>query len=174
LRASERLRGLADRYYESTWSYASWLTGGAQDAEDLVHDAFLTAFDHLARKGEFAGDPGKWLRGVIRNLAHRWWRRKRRLPQATADHLKALAEEAEEPGTVLARTETEKALERCLEELGVRDRELVRRRYETDFDAGLLAKAMSMTSNALRVRLFRIRQKLKACVEARVPGIGGT
>ncbi len=76
----ERFHDLVERYYDGACSYCAWLTGGAPEAEDLVHEAFLAAFDRLAEKGGFEGDPARWLRGTLRKLAHAWWRRRRRMP----------------------------------------------------------------------------------------------
>ena len=69
---------MVDAHYASVWSYVNVLTGGSPDSEDLTHQAFLLAFDRLAKEDRTIQDMGKWLRGVVRNLVRAYWRERRR------------------------------------------------------------------------------------------------
>lgn len=51
-----RFSELVDRHYGSVWACVSVLTARSADTEDLVHQAFLLAFERLADGGGFAGD----------------------------------------------------------------------------------------------------------------------
>lgn len=153
-----------DRHYEGVWSYARFLTRGAAEAEDLVHEAFLLAFDRLAAGEEFAGDAGAWLRGTLRNLVKAWWRERRKLPQDVADRLSLLAEEADAAATAESH-ELQAALDHCLGLLAPEDRDLVARRYERGMRVTQIAKDLRRNAATVRVQLFRIRQALKNCVE---------
>jgi RNA polymerase sigma-70 factor (ECF subfamily) len=157
-----------DRHYEPLWAYVCSLTRGATEAEDLLHQAFLLAFDRLAAGEGFTGDAGAWLRGVLRNLVHAWWRARLRLPQDVADHLKRLADDADDALTVAATKELKAALAHCLGRLGPEERRLVAQRYEEGRRIESIAGEMRRSAVALRVQLFRIRQALKLCIETQL------
>ena len=163
-----RFQDLVDGHYEALWRYVSFLTAGSADTEDILHQAFLLAFDRLAAGTEFQGDPGLWLRGTIRNLVHVWWREKRKAPQDVADRLRLLAEEADDAPTVASSNEVKAALVHCLGKLAAEDRRLVAQRYEEGLRITRIAEDMRKNVATIRVRLFRIRQSLKLCVEAQL------
>ncbi len=157
-----------DRHYEGVWRYARFLTRGAAEAEDMVHEAFLLAFDRLAAGQEFAGDPGAWLRGAVRNLVRAWWRERRKLPQDVVEQLGVLAEEADAALAAAVGQELRAALDHCLGLLGAEDRDLVARRYERGMRITEIAEELRRNAATVRVQLFRIRQALKECVEAQL------
>jgi len=106
------------------------LAGGSPDGEDILHQAFLLAFDRLADGDQTIEHMGKWLRGVVRNLIRGWWREKRRLPESLVDRLHELAETADNATSVCANDELAAALERCLGQLAPTARRFVVARYE--------------------------------------------
>jgi len=159
-----------DRHYEGAWRYARFLTRGAPEAEDIVHEAFLIAFDRLEEGREFTGDPGAWLRGTVRNLVKTWWREHQKLTQDAADRLALLAEEADDALSRAASRELHAALDHCLGTLSPEDRDLVARRYEHGLRVTQIAEQLSRNAATVRVQLFRIRQALKRCVEGQLAG----
>lgn len=164
----QRFSALVDASYDDVYSYASYLSGGAAETEDIVHEAFLAAFDRLSGGREFEGDPHMWLRGTVRNLVHVFWRKKRKLAPELADRLLELADEADDAGTAAARRESCQALRRCLETLSAEERRLVTGRYEDDLAITELAARLNLNVATARVRLFRIREALRACVARRL------
>lgn len=170
MKLRKRFTAIVDLHYQDVWSYASFLTGGAAESEDLVHQAFLLAFDRLAEGKEFTGDPGKWLRGVLRNLVYAWWRERRKVPQELVEGLKLLIDESEGTFERVVKAEASAALEHCLGKLAPGDRELVRERYEKGFRITQIAENMKANVGSLRVRLHRIRRGLKQCVETQLAG----
>jgi RNA polymerase sigma-70 factor (ECF subfamily) len=171
-RAISELRNLfqeiVDRHYEALWPYVCFLTGGAGESEDILHQAFLIAFDRLAAGKEFRGDVGKWLRGTVRNLVRAWWREKRKLPADIADRLEQIAEDADDALTQLGTAELKVALQHCLGLLPPEDRQLVAKRYERGLRITQIAEQMRRNAATVRVRLFRIRESLRACVESQL------
>ena len=101
----QRFQEIVDQHYEGVWAYVSVLTRRSGSTEDLVHQAFLLAFDRLAYGKEFTGDPGRWLRGTARNLAFAWWREQRKMPEALVDHLESLVEKGDDAFTRAAKAE---------------------------------------------------------------------
>ena len=159
---------MVDRHYEGVWRYARFLTRGAAEAEDMVHEAFLLAFDRLVEGQEFTGDAGAWLRGTLRNLVRSWWRERQKLPQDVADRLGLLAEEADTALTVAAGEELRAALDHCLGLLAPEDGELVAQRYQRGLRITQIAEELRRNAATVRVQLFRIRQALKECVEGQL------
>ena len=166
----EQFRDLVDLHYGSVWACVSVLTARSADTEDLVHEAFLLAFDRLSNGGAFSGDPGKWLRGTARHLVFAWWRQKRRLPEVLARHLEALATQDEDPLDGVCRTEVAAALHDCLGKLPGGDRELIRQRYEAGKDTARTAADMELNSVTLHTRLYRVRQAPRRCMDAALGG----
>ncbi|MFW6162483.1 MAG: RNA polymerase sigma factor [Planctomycetota bacterium] len=155
-----------DRHYDGVCAYVGALTGGAAEGEDIVHQAFLAAFDRLAAGREFEGDAGAWLRATARNMVYGWWREQRRMPQDVAERLKQVADEADDALTHAARREVRAALDRCLDKLPDAERRLVADRYEQGLRVTEMAERLRCKAATLRVRLFRIRQALRRCVDA--------
>ena len=169
-----RFQTLVDRHYDGLWAYVGALTGGATEAEDIVHQAFLAAFDRLAAGTEFEGDPGRWLRATARHMVYAWWRHQRRMPQDVADRLRQVADEADDALTRAARREVQAALDQCLGKLPDQDRRLVAERYEQGLRVTEIAERLERNAATVRVRLFRIRQALRRCVEAVLAKGGAT
>lgn len=158
--------------YVPLLSYARFLMHGAQAAEDVAHQAFMLAFERLAGGRPLEGDAGKWLRGTVRNLAREAWRQKRRMPEDLADTLDRIMSRLEDPGEVAEAANLRAALRLCLQSLPSADREMLRQRYENGCDTVKLAANLGMNPATARVRLFRVRQALRSCVEARLAGEG--
>ena len=161
---------MVDDHYEPLMSYAYFLLGHREQVEDVVQQAFMLAFDRLADGQRFQGDPGKWLRGTVRNLVHDVWRQKRKLPQDVADLLQQVVLQADEAGDAIDRSMVREALRRCLDRLEENDRQLLGQRYETDRRITDIARRMELNVATLRVQLFRVRQGLKSCIEAQFAG----
>ena len=159
---------LVDRHYQGIWSYVSSLTGGRTETEDIVHQAFLLAFDRLAAATNAIRDPGSWLRGTARNLVYSWWRERRRIPQELADRLILLPEGRDNILTNAAVADLHVALADCLGQLKPGDRALLAKRYEDGLRITAIAEGLRENIATIRVRLFRIRLALKRCLQNRL------
>lgn len=146
------------------------LTGGSAEGEDILHQAFLLAFDRLADGDQDIDDLGRWLRGVVRNLVRAWWRKKRKLPQDLADRLYDLAEEADSVPNSMIQAELAESLRNCLDQLAPAARRFVAARYEQGLAIREIADQEKVNESTARVRLFRIRQTLKTCLESYLAG----
>ena len=162
----KRFEKLLERYYDQLWSYVRFLTGGSTDSEDIVHQVFLRAHDRLASGENFRVRADVWLRGAARNLVRAWWREKRRLPENLADRLPFVAEQDKRGTSTTTSEEMMTALEHCLGKLSVDDQLLVSKRYEEGLQIVAIATQIQCNAATLRVRLFRIRQGLKRCMES--------
>lgn len=161
---------IVDDHYEPLLRYAQFLLGRSGPVEDVVHQTFLLAFDRLAVGQPFQDDPGKWLRGAVRNLVRDVWRQQRKLPQDVADQLQQVVHQADEAGDAIDRSLVREALHRCLERLDGGDRDLIGRHYAGGSQISEIARRGELNAATLRVRLFRIRQGLKSCIEGQFAG----
>lgn len=162
-----QFEALVDEHYEPLWSYVSVLTRGASETEDITHQAFLLAFDRLSSELTI-DDPGRWLRGVVRNLVRAWWREQRKMPLDLADQLCRLAEAADDSAPAELTAEREAALTECLERLTADERRVVEARYQDGLRITQIAERERLNVATARVKLFRIRERLKTCVESKV------
>lgn len=143
---------------------------GARDPDGLA-DVSLDRLGRRVAAGEVTGQPSRFALGVARMV---WLEQGRaELRRAELDDTHTAPGPAEDPQAPhLA------ALEQCLSELGADDRALVLQYYAASTGRAridgrqALAASLAVTLNSLRVRAFRLRQRLEACV-ARHVGRGG-
>jgi len=158
---------LVDRHYNDLWSYAGALTGGSAEAEDILHQAFLLAFDRMAAGRPLPAEAARWLRGTIRNLVYTWWRQKKKLPQDLCDQLRLVMDETDDAPDALVKAELREALARCLQQLRPEDREFLAMRYAQDKRITDVAEQIQLNVATARVRLHRLREILRHCVRRR-------
>jgi RNA polymerase sigma factor (sigma-70 family) len=141
---------------------------GYYDAEELadeVIDRVIVKAQGLAET--YVGDPASYFFGVAKNVVRE---RDRRQPQQLLDqNLQAIDEPVEdnEPSEGLLMRE---CLNKCLRTLDGSDRELVLLYYQETKQPKIafrkaLAEQLRIETNALRVRVYRARARLKLCVE---------
>jgi RNA polymerase sigma-70 factor (ECF subfamily) len=152
---------LVARYQDRLYPTAIRLTGGADDALDLLQDTFLRAYQKL---GGFRGDSSflTWVYRIMVNLA-RTERRKRR-PRPLRAELTGDApdtSDASDPSTHLERAEREALVQGALDLLSADHRVVV---VMKEFD-GLryeeIAAALDVPIGTVRSRLHRARSELK-------------
>lgn len=133
---------------------------GWDDAEDLVQETFVRAFQALDRY-----DPTyplrAWLLIIASRLAANHVSRRREpcgtLPEAAApDH--------HDPATVCAEQDAladlQRRLDRALAALPLEARTLYELRFRQDLDLPFLARHLGISGNALKVRIHRLRTAL--------------
>jgi RNA polymerase sigma-70 factor (ECF subfamily) len=157
------------RYQEGLRSYMAMRAPDPGYADDLAQAAFITAYEELPNF-DSAREFGPWLFGIARNLVRREWESSAR-KEAHASRLQAfvlerLAERATEPEEdASAATGLADALASCLEKLPERWSMIVRLHYAEGCDLDAIAKGLGNARSTVGVTLFRIRRKLKQCIE---------
>jgi DNA-directed RNA polymerase specialized sigma24 family protein len=125
-------------------------------------------------------DAPRYFLGVARNLLRESWAQPR-APEELSDEVATSASLARDPSAeaeAAARTEARMAcLDRCLERLPVESRQLVLLYHQDQKRARIerrqeLARRLGIGRNALRIRVFRLRAGLEACVRACVAASG--
>ncbi|WP_197339470.1 RNA polymerase sigma factor [Ralstonia solanacearum] len=151
-------------HVDAAYNLARWLTGDAQDADDVVQDACLRAFRLF---GGFRGGDGRpWLLAIVRNT---WFsecarrRQARTQPwQDDADQLPAddLAAYGADPAALLARADDVRRMQAALARLPVAYREVLVLRELEDLPYRDIAAIVDVPVGTVMSRLARARQQL--------------
>jgi len=158
-RHQARLRGFAARYLSNP-----------DDVFDLVQDAFIDAMRAMDRFDE-SRPLGPWLRAICRNRILKHFRSSKvRKATSLAVIDEAIADRLEQETDAEAEAQEEwiAALKLCAEELSAEHRALVDARYRLGRAVKDLAAEQGLSPTAVSMKMNRIKQKLKACVERRL------
>lgn len=160
---------LVDQYYAELWSFASYCSMGQGEVEDILHEAFLAAFERMKKGEAFTGEPLFWLKAVIRNKSRSLWRKNSHLLASDSTLLEELIPTIDQPLEEMVRKEAEGGLHACIDLLGDEERSLLADRYGEGRRIEEMADRKQMKAKTLRVQLFRLRNRLKECLEMKVP-----
>lgn len=152
---------------------AQRMTGTAQDADDVVQEAFLSAWrahSSFAQQSQVS----TWLYRITANAALMHLRRRRRRPterlEALApherDHLElSVATQAPTSEQLVYQREVRALVHAAVSTLPVREQTLLQDAYEGDDNEDVAARH-HLTRGALKSRLYRSRQVLRPLLEA--------
>lgn len=156
-------RALVERHREAVYRLARAATGDAEEAFDIVQEAFVAAFGALARY-----DPARPFRGWIsaitlnkcrdrarRRAVRRWLGLP--LPESAADWV---ADEAPSPEAVAADRAELAATARAIAALPTNLKEVLLLRTIEGLSQQETAEALGIGIKAVETRLYRARQKL--------------
>ena len=161
---------LVDEHQRMVYHLAFHLLGSHEDALDLSQDVFLTVFRSIHR---FRGDSAlqTWIYRIVVNHVRnrqRWWRRRRRSGEVS---LEAVMAEHGEPAAPIASTSPERVLDqkelgrrlwRALGRLSFEQRSTVILRELHGMRYAEIAFSLGVTTAAVKSRLARARQTLRA------------
>jgi RNA polymerase sigma-70 factor (ECF subfamily) len=139
--------------------------------DDVFQEVALTLwheFAHYDPSRSFAA----WARGIAANKVLQRWQKDNRQPIPFApEAITALLDAYD-------RTEADEllhadALQRCLEQLPERSRQLLSLRYEQSLKLAQVAERLSTTLDAAHKALSRLRLRLQECIEQRLATMSG-
>ncbi|MCK6471587.1 MAG: sigma-70 family RNA polymerase sigma factor [Planctomycetes bacterium] len=149
--------------------YLLILVRDLHDAEDLAQEVASVVLGESAPPSDpvrFAA----WCRGIARNLALKHLARKRRQPTPVElrffDSVELCAGEQAASAEFWALRR--RTLQECLQALPPTSRSVLACRYGGGESAMRIGKRIGQTPEAVRMLLYRIRQRLAQCVEARL------
>jgi RNA polymerase sigma-70 factor (ECF subfamily) len=161
------------RYHRPLYYYIAKRIAQPDEAEDIVQQAFVMAFRRLETY-EIGRSFRRWLWGIARNCCHRYWRRQQRQSQLNSRlldmkraELSLRQLEAEEDGQEQD-ADRMRALEQCIGTLSDRQRDLLDMRYAQGLSLARVAEILNKSSGAVQQLLFRLRQRLRDCVDLRL------
>ena len=143
---------------------ARWLTGNEHDAEDVVQDASLRALRYFRT---FTGGDGRaWFLRIVRNTCHS----RRASPALRAIDLfdeeqHSSAQSLPDPETLLLRTDSVMVIERAINELPHRSRELLVLRELKGLSYQELASRLDLPMGTVMSSLSRARQALRMALD---------
>jgi RNA polymerase sigma-70 factor (ECF subfamily) len=156
---------VASRYSPVLFRIALRRLRNVEDAEDAVHDAFLSAYTHI---GQFEGRSklSSWLTKIVINTAGMKLRRRPRqqpvsLDQSPEDSREALANQlvgpAPTPEAVCAQAEMEELLRSTLAHIPPKLSLAFQMREVAGFSTREVADALKTTTSAVKSRVKRAR-----------------
>jgi len=144
---------------------------GSLFAEELADETINRVAGKIAEiAGSYSGEPARYFCGVARNV----YRESLKTPQVSPTPDRSAASQAlpeDPPAEYLC-------LEKCMEALPPESRKLILDYYEITGPAKIegrkrLAQSLGIAPNALRIRAYRVRAQLVACVSRCVEGRSG-
>jgi RNA polymerase sigma-70 factor (ECF subfamily) len=134
------------------YAFVAYRLGSGPDAEDVTSETFARALRYRDSYQRERGEPISWLIGIARRAIADSVARPREIPSA---EIVAGASEPEDES--VQRVD----LQRSVEALGPRDRELIGLRYGADLTARQIGDLLGMRTNAVEVALFRALDRLR-------------
>jgi RNA polymerase sigma factor (sigma-70 family) len=165
----EHFAAIFDRHGPAVHGYLARRIG--RDADDLLAETFLVAFERRGRYQPLAADARPWLLGIATNLLRRRERQEVRL-------YRALARTGIDPvGAVAAPSPADRVVEQvdagrlvrglagALADLPRRDRDALLLQAWGDLDYQEIARALAVPVGTVRSRLHRARSRLRDALD---------
>lgn len=160
----ERFAALVLPHLDAAYTLARYLTGNAQDAQDVVQDACLRALKYF---DGFRGGEGTsaraWLLAIVRNTAYSAQRRRRVDGLATefdeTEHSEAVAQE--HPEAALLRKGVQQELAGALDQLPPEFREVIVLRELEGLSYKEISEVAGVPLGTVMSRLARARARLQ-------------
>ena len=142
---------------------ALWLTRNDHDAEDVVQEASLRAFRHFRT---FTGGNGRaWFLRIVRNTWYGWRRQDvRAITDMFDEECHSATHAANDPETILFQTDTASAIERAMDDLPDRSRELLVLRELEGLSYRELADAVGIPMGTVMSGLSRARHAFRGAM----------
>jgi RNA polymerase sigma-70 factor (ECF subfamily) len=146
-------------YKDKMYGLALRIVRSPHDAEDLVQDAFVKAYENLHRF-EGKSQLSTWLYRITYNAAISFTRKKRIAPTGASEEMKDNLL-APRQGSGSEHEMQLRQLERALEMLREDDRAIVLLHYRHGCGVAEIAKVVGLSASNVKVRLHRARKKLQ-------------
>lgn len=169
--AKRQFKTLVMPHLDDAYTLARYLTRNAQDADDVVQDAYLRAFKFFAG---FKGDnPRAWLLAIVRNCFYSWLKARPRgqaesLSDIELDDLDSASvttdlwtNATDDPETTLARIDDAVTVRSLVESLPALFREVLVLREMDDLSYREIAEITGVPIGTVMSRLARARALFK-------------
>ena len=154
------------RVYLSRYIFCS------QQVDDVAQEVFLAAYGQL-RSFRHESKFSTWILGIARNKARQFLRTELRRQKLRCRVLDAVLlnrciEDLENEREFSVHQKRLAALRECLAQLPVHSRVLVNKFYFERHSSSSIAQNVCKSNSSVRMKLFRIRKKLAACILSRM------
>ncbi len=167
----ESFNTLVLTYQTRVYNLAYRLMGDTDSAADATQEAFIAAYKNLGqfREGSFAA----WLMRIATNVCYDELRRLKRRPTLSLDQPDHDADSeirwvsaAESPESAAQRSELNRAIQTCLDDLPLDQRTVAVLCDVQGYDYQAIAGITGASLGTVKSRLSRARQRLRDCLRA--------
>ena len=166
----EAFADLMREYYAYVYAIVGEIVDNAHDAEEVVQDAFLNAYQGLGQLDD-ATRFKSWLAEITRNCARQWLRKQRGETVSLDEVNEQTLQTEDSPDEQLTRLEQRELIRRTIETLPQKDRELVRAFYLEGASYDELTNTHGLSYNAVASRLSRAKRQLSKRLRYLLTGI---
>lgn len=136
---------------------------------DVVHQVFIEFMD-AAMKGNWdqSRDPGPFLYQITKITAYKLWRQKMVYSDEMVRKIgeRLMEMKRNEASHFDKENESIEALNRCMKKLPEKSRDIIEKHYFHEMSIEAIARNLVVSAATLRKTLFRIRLKLRECIDA--------
>ena len=160
---------LVNRYRRAMLTVAQQIVRNSVDAEDVVQDAFLRAFESLPQLTDL-NRFGAWLHSITRNRALRYYKNASRYqPEEDVEvHLNRVSDTSEmDPAYIVERELTQQGVRDAIQELSDEYQEVIQLYYWAEMPQKRMAEFLSLPLTTVKWRLHKAKEILKTLLEKR-------
>lgn len=149
-------------HLDAAYNLARWLTRDDRDAEDVVQEACLRAFQFF---DSFRGGNSRaWLLTIVRHTCYTWLRKNRAHELLAYDEELDMDEYGVNPEELALQHGDQRLLRQALEELPVEFREVIILRELEELSYKEIASIAGVPLGTVMSRLARARKQLQRCL----------
>lgn len=156
----EAFKQLFDTYFETLYRYALRYLRSAEEAKDVVHDVFLQMWRHRQRIG-LKRDLRTYLYATTRNHALDHLKRRKVEDRFREGREGAVAQEGADAESELESRELAATIQRAIDSLPPRQREVLRLRWQQHLSYEEIAKVLNISPKTVAIHLSRGLQHLR-------------
>ena len=160
-------------YLNAAHNLAYWLVHNHHDAEDVVQDAFLRAFEFF--DGFHDGNARAWILTIVRNTSYSWLQRNRSQVLVTEfnEEAHSLTGNSPDPEILMQRASDTQLMKDALDQLPLPFREVLVLREIQDLSYKEIVEVTHLPLGTVMSRLARGRKRLQQyLVENTSQGVG--
>ena len=152
-------------HLDAAYNLARWITRNAQDAEDVVQEAYLRAFRYF---DSFSGADGRaWMLTIVRNTCLTWRTRQKGETVRFDEGLHSATVHEPSPEGASLQAASLRALRDCVRDLPAEYRETIVLREMEELSYQAIAAATALPIGTVMSRLSRARKRLQECMAAK-------
>lgn len=153
---------LMQRYSLQVYSVAMRLMHNEEDAQEVTQMAFIQAYKQLASWQ--GGNFGAWVTVIANHIGLRLLEKEKRRGEVRFDDAQCTTDVADETYNE-QREQQLQTLEQAVAQLPEQELQIIRWHYYENLPLQVIAQRLGQTENNIKVRLFRIRERLKKKIE---------
>ena len=157
-------------YHAYVYAIVIGIMDNSHDAEEVVQDAFLNAYQGL-RQLEDTAKFKSWLAEITRNCARQWLRKQRGETVSLDEVSEEMLQTEDSPDERVVQQEQRELIRRTMETLPQKDRDIARAFYLEGASYDELTSTHGLSYNAIALRLFRVKRQLSKRLRYLLTGI---